>query len=146
MLGNLREPELRIGRRIGMTVAKRAALALAVLVAGCTSSHQPTPVPRVPTTMAAEATITGTLETVGGPFGASNRPLAGEITATGSEGTYSVSVGSDGRYSITVPAGTYTIVGRSPQYQGGAPNCHAARSVAVASGVTITVEVVCEEM
>ncbi len=105
-----------------MAVMKRAWLWPAILVAGCASpTHKPTPTPTP--TLAAKATITGTLQAVGGPGGTPNRPLRGAITAAGSGRSYSVSVGTDGHFSVTVPAGIYTIVGRSPLYQGGAAEC-----------------------
>jgi hypothetical protein len=100
----------------------------------------------VPTTMAAEATITGTLEAIGGPAGIPDRPLYGQVTATESGHPYSVSVGTDGRYAVTVPAGTYTVVGRSPLYQGGAAYCYAAKPVTVGSGSTAAARVVCDEV
>jgi FlaG/FlaF family flagellin (archaellin) len=132
---------------MSMTFVKLAGLAFAVLIAGCTaSSHKPPFATTVPTSMAAKATITGILEAVGGPAGTANRPLSGNVTATGNGHSYSVSVGTDGRYSISVPAGTYTVVGRSPQYQGGTTDCHLADPVTASSGGTATADVMCEEM
>jgi len=130
-----------------MAFLKRTSLALVVVLAGCTSSsHKPPATTTVPTTVAAKGTITGILEAVGGPAGTANRPLSGGVTATGGGHSYSATVGTDGRYSLSVPAGTYTVVGRSPQYQGGAADCHAANPVAVSAGGTASADVGCEEM
>jgi hypothetical protein len=62
-----------------VTFVERTSLALALLVAGCTSSssHQPPASTTAPTTVAAKGTITGILETVGGPGGAADHPLSG---------------------------------------------------------------------
>lgn len=126
---------------------KRTGLALVVLLAGCVaSSHKPPAMTTVPTTVPANGTITGILEAVGGPAGTANRPLSGSVTASGSGHTYSSSVGTAGRYSLRVPAGVYSVVGRSPQYQGGAAGCQAANPVAVSAGGTVMADVRCEEM
>lgn len=128
-----------------MAFVKRTSLALVVVLAGCTSSsHKPPATMTVPTAVAARGTIVGILEAVGGPVGAANRPLSGTVTATRAGRSYSASVGIDGHYSVRVPAGTYAVVGRSTQYQGGVADCHAANPVAVSSGSTATADVVCE--
>lgn len=125
-------------------MAERAILlALALLLAGCTSG--PPAAPTAPTTVAATATITGLLEAVGGPAGNASRPLSGDVTAEGGDHSYSVSVGAGGRYSITVPPGTYTMVGSSSQYQDGADDCLAANVVSVVSDGRGRADILCEE-
>jgi hypothetical protein len=104
------------------------------------------PIPTaIHTTAAAKATITGTLQAVGGPAGTPNRPLPGEVTARGTGRTYSVSVGVSGHFSLAVAAGTYTIVGRSSQYQSGAVECHGTDSVSTAPNSVTMADVNCDE-
>ena len=91
-------------------------------------------------------TLIGTLQAVGGPQGASHRPLSGTITATTSNGgILTVPVGAGGRFTAQTVVGTYTVSARSPQYEGGKAECHATRPVTVTKGVTSTVEVDCQE-
>ena len=94
----------------------------------------------------ATGTLTGTLQAVGGPQGASPRPLSGTITATTSNrGVLTVSVGANGRFTANAVVGTYTISARSPQYEGGKAECHASGPVTVTKDATSTVEIDCLE-
>ena len=52
-------------------------------------------------------------------------------------------VGANGRFSIAVPVGQYKATGQSPQYEGGAADCHASGPVVVTKGGKSTVEVDC---
>jgi hypothetical protein len=89
-------------------------------------------------------TLTGTLQAVGGPQGASSRPLSGTITATTSNGgILTVPVGADGRFTAHPVVETYTVSARSPQYERGTADCHALGPVTVTKGVTTRVQVDC---
>jgi hypothetical protein len=89
--------------------------------------------------------VVGTLHAVGGPPPGADRPLPGEISAKrGSDGT-GVGVGADGEFSIQLASGTYTIVGRSPQYNGGNSDCFPVSGNPVTiTGATTHVDVVCQ--
>lgn len=90
-------------------------------------------------------TLTGTLQAVGGPAGVGPRALSGQVTLHGSNGTGGiVTVGANGRFSVPVTVGTYTISGRSPQYEGGAAECQASGPVNVTKGATSRLEVDCQ--
>jgi hypothetical protein len=51
---------------------------------------------------------------------------------------------ADGSYSVTVPAGRYTVVGRSPLYESNAALCRAAEVATVTSGHATTADVLCQ--
>lgn len=94
----------------------------------------------------ATGTLTGTFQAVGGPPGASPRALSGTITARAADRVFlSFPVGASGRFSVHAAVGTYTVSGRSPQYQDGTANCTAAGPVTVTKGVTSNVTVDCQE-
>jgi hypothetical protein len=117
-----------------------APLLVALNEVGCGLPGLPVPVGRV----------TGSLEAVGGPLVPSALPaerlLEGTVTVRGAAGdSYTVRVGSDGAFTRRVPAGVYTVTGRSPLYESGAVNCHAAGPVTVRTGVTSRVPVMCRE-
>jgi hypothetical protein len=112
-------------------------MAASVSLASCSSPNGP-PGPT--------GTLTGTLQAVGGPPGDGPRPLSGQITLHGSSGHITgITVGANGRFSAPVPVGKYTVSGQSPQYKGGAADCHASGPVVVTKGVTSSVEVDCQE-
>jgi hypothetical protein len=87
----------------------------------------------------------------GWPVGAlsalpAERLLEGTVTVRGAAGEpHTVRVGSDGAFTLRVRAGVYTVTGRSPLYESGAVNCHAAGPVTVRTGVTSRVPVMCRE-
>ena len=113
-------------------------MAASVLLASCSSPDAP-PGPT--------GTLTGTLQSVGGPSGVGPRALSGQVTLHGSNGRRSIiSVGANGRFSVPVPVGTYTVSGQSPQYEGGAADCKASGPVTVTKGLTSSVKVDCQEM
>ena len=58
---------------------------------------------------------------------------------------FSISAGTNGRFSVPVAVGTYTVTGRSPQYEGGTADCQAPGPVTITKGVTSRVEVDCQE-
>jgi hypothetical protein len=113
-------------------------IAASVSLASCSSPTGP-PGPT--------GTLTGTLQTVGGPPGVGPRALSGQITLHGSSGHITdITVGANGRFSVPVPVGKYSISGQSPQYKGGTADCHASGPVTVTKGLTSSVEVDCQEM
>ena len=122
-------------------------LVVAIVCAGCSSSVHAlaattTTVPSSPSTIVAQATISGTLERIGGPPGPP-LPLPGQVSVTGAGRTYVVAAEQDGHYSISVPAGRYTVTGRSPLYQSGTIGCVAQSPITVTAGRSIKVDVVC---
>ena len=103
---------------------------------------------------ATEATISGHLLAVGGPGGVPPRPLRGSISvavdapenyASGGFHLLGTQAGSDGSYSISVPPGTYSVTGSSPQYNGGGTTCFSKGVVTVTQGTAVVVNVLCQE-
>jgi len=92
----------------------------------------------------ADGTLAGHLYGVGGPAPGLPRPWPGTVTLTGPGVHQDVSVGADGSYSVAVPAGRYTVVGRSPLYESDAALCRATEAVTVTSGHTTTADVLCQ--
>ena len=106
----------------------------------------PPPIPvEVTAVDAPHATIVGTLQAFGGPAGVAPRPLPGQITATGNANTYTAAAGQNGEFSLSVPAGTYTIIGHSPLYQDGNRPCQADGPVTIAPAGYATTDVNCQE-
>jgi hypothetical protein len=90
--------------------------------------------------------VLGALEAVGGPGPGTSRPLRGAITLRDSAGmAFTATAGSDGVFSVRVPAGSYSITGRSPLYDGGNTDCDSSQPVTVTAGATSRVVVVCPE-
>lgn len=116
---------------------RRSAIALVTvaLAAGCsgTSSHS--------TAIEGRFVFTGGL-TPG------QRPIPGQITASSANLRQVVNVGADGNFRITVPPGTYTLIGRSPNFivNGVQAPCYVMNRarIEVLAGVTDHVVVVCE--
>jgi hypothetical protein len=123
-------------------VRRVSLILLAVMAAGMTLASCSSPTgPSGPT-----GTLTGTFQAVGGPAGTGPRALAGQITLHESNGTrYGIAVGANGRFSATLPVGTYTVTGQSPQYEGGTADCQASGPVTVTKGVTSSIKVDCQE-
>jgi hypothetical protein len=114
-------------------LAAVAATTAGLSLAGCSSSP-------------AEGTLTGTLQAVGGAAGTGPRALGGVITFHGSQGNIAtLDLGANGRFSAHLPVGSYTVSGRSPQFDGGTGECQASGPVTVTKGVTSRVEVDCQE-
>ena len=103
-----------------------------VFVAGCSGRS------------GAEGTLAGHLYGVGGPAPGLPRAWPGTVTLIGPGVHQDVSVGADGGYSVTVPAGRYTVEGRSPLYESDAPLCRATGVATVTSGHTTTADVLCQ--
>jgi hypothetical protein len=140
------------GVRIFLTGLPLAAVCLTGFTAACASPHPaglasagPAPAASASAGPAsAEGILTGHLYAVGGPAPGAPRPWPGTVTLTGPGGRRAISVGAGGGYSVLVPAGTYTVAGRSPLYQDGAGVCQAAGPVMVASGHRTTADVRCQ--
>jgi hypothetical protein len=90
--------------------------------------------------------VHGHLSAVGGPAPGSRRPLSGEVTATGRNVTRTVQIGTDGSFSLTLPPGSYTLTGHSPDYGSGTAVCRTAHgTVRVRSTKAVTADVLCQE-
>lgn len=94
--------------------------------------------------------IRGTFIAVGGPAGAPNVPQIGMVTLTEmtTKKTYTVRSGADGRFTISVPPGTYTAVGLTPEFQVSnreAP-CGSVGAASVTAGRTVPLTIVCERI
>ncbi len=110
-----------------------AVLCGAVSLAGC-SSHPD------------EGTFDGRLQVIGSPDGVSPRPLSGTVTFHGSDGNIAtISLSANGRFTAHLPAGRYTVAGRSPRFEGSIGECRASAPVIVATGVTNRVEIDCRD-
>jgi hypothetical protein len=136
-----------------------AAVGLAGLIAACSSprSAQASPATASPPTAspatasaatgsAATGTLTGHLYGVGGPAPGAPRPWPGTVTLTGPGVHRDVQVGASGSFSVLVPAGTYTVAGRSPRYGSGAGVCRAAGPATVITGHRTRADVLCQMM
>lgn len=112
-------------------------------LAGCSSqTPQPSRFPSAPPSPNPQhGTVTGTLE-----LAAVIRtpPLRGTVYLHGVGGKTYTTITSGNPFSIRVPLGTYTLSGRSPQYQNGTQDCRAAGPITVAADATIPVEVDCQ--
>lgn len=116
---------------------------MGALVAACSAAPAPP---------AAEGTITGVLQAVGGPAPGSPRPLPGTIwlhrqkdAGSNQPQTYSMTTGVDGKFSERVSVGVYMLNGRSPLYQAFRADC-VAGPITVSPGRTTRVVVSCQEM
>ncbi len=60
--------------------------------------------------------------------------------------TQHVTVGPDGKYTATLPPGTYTVTGTSPQYNDGAAACTTeSDTVTITASQSMTADVLCQE-
>jgi hypothetical protein len=126
-----------------------AAVGLAALVAACAGprSAQAPPATALPATASpATGTLTGHLYGVGGPAPGAPRPWPGTVTLTGPGVHRDIQVGASGSFSVLVPAGTYTVAGRSPRYGSGAGLCRAAGRATVTTGHRTRADVLCQMM
>lgn len=123
---------LVIGIPVGVTLLLRSG--------GATS---PAGTAQGPAEIAGNGRVLGTLEAVGGPPPGTPRPLRGSITLRNSSGTtFTTTAGSNGAFVVRIPPGTYTVIGRSPLYNG---DCQPIEPVTVVAGTTIQVVVACQE-
>lgn len=93
-----------------------------------------------------QGTIAGTLEAVGGPAPGTPRPLRGTITMTNTLTGHTITqaVGAAGTFSVSVPAGSYTITGRSPLYDNGTVDCTQAGTTTVTPNSTSRATITCQ--
>jgi hypothetical protein len=104
-------------------------------------------VPRARTATSAKpggGTLRGHLYGVGGPAPGAQAPWAGTVTVTGSGFHRDIAVGPDGAYSLTLPPGSYTVVGHSPSYDDAAAPCPAPREAKITSGSSTTLDAICQ--
>ena len=111
-------------------------LAAGSMLAGCATG---TP------SRTASGAVEGQFISVGGPSPGAAVPLPGQVVAIDSTGTrVTVGVGTNGRFSLSLPAGTYRLIGYSPLIQSGKARCNAERPVRVTAGrTTRRVAVIC---
>jgi hypothetical protein len=100
------------------------------------------------TNAAGSGRVVGVIEAVGGPAPGTPRTLSGMAYLQETHGAIkmSVHVSSSGKFSATVPAGTYKVSGRSPQFNGEKVSCNAAGSISVKKAKTTHALVMCQEM
>lgn len=118
-----------------------------VLVAGCSSSSTSSPTSTGPTS----GMVTGVLQLGSAVAGGSPQRVSGTITLKSAEGkTTTTPAGSDGTFSVSVPAGAYTVTGRTPMFiiNGTEGTCvnestGGQAPLDVAAGQTVSVTVVC---
>jgi hypothetical protein len=126
----------------------RSLVVVVALAAGFLAgwfSHQPAP-PESRIGSSQRGTISGYLYAEGGPTD-KTYPLTGDVFVSGVSGNirrFRVPVGPDSGYSVSVLPGTYTLTGRSPQFNDGRVPCSPASSVTVTDGRVVTVDVVCQ--
>ena len=95
--------------RANVTGRVLLVLTLVAALSACTTHHT------------ASVRVHGTMEMVGGPPGAANTPVSGAVTATDASGRHVRGVSRDGVFVMDLPPGDFTFVGRSPQWNSGAP-------------------------
>lgn len=90
-------------------------------------------------------TVSGRMESRGGPPGAGPEPATGTVRALDVAGNAIASAETDsaGAFQLAVPNGTYRVVGRSPSYQEGQADCVADDNVIVNDFWVDNVTVVC---
>jgi len=82
----------------------------------------------------AHGTVAGTLESEGGAAPGPPVPLPGRVVAATSAGArFTVTVGNNGRFRLSLPAGTYHLIGYSPMVRsnGAEMRCSAGHPVRV---------------
>jgi hypothetical protein len=122
------------------------ALEASLILGACTSDRDESATPPTDTPPATnpEGTVSGHFYAEGGPSrpGGDSFPLAGTVTVQGAE-EFTVSVGRNGSYTVSVPAGVFTLSGRSQQFNAGRTTCSGGPPVTVTAGQTTTADVIC---
>jgi hypothetical protein len=111
---------------------------------GTPTSQAGTPTGQAGTPTGQSGTLTGHLYGAGGPAPGAPRPWPGTVTLTGPGVHRDIQVSADGHFSVLVPAGTYTVAGRSPRYGSGAGVCQAAGPATVTAGHHTRADVLCQ--
>jgi hypothetical protein len=126
-----------------------AGVSVVPLLAACAAGAGS---PRQHSHVRALGTVTGTFEREGGPLGPGGTqpkgvPLSGTIMFTAADGRpVLVRVGKSGTFTVRLAAGSYRVLGRSPQIGGSggrAPWCSVPLTVAVSAGHAARAKVVC---
>ena len=128
-------------------IAAGSMLILAVLGAGVlpTFLRGPSATTGVAPSSGPEVTVTGVLRMPGGPVGAQQTGISGVIVFRSPGGReIKTTAGIDGKFSISVPPGTYTVTGTSPQYGDGRGSCRATDPVTVSASGLADVVVACQ--
>jgi hypothetical protein len=96
--------------------------------------------------LAGNFSVRGQMVSVGGPPGVEPDPAPGTVEALAPDGAVVATTETDGfgAFQLAVPNGTYRVIGRSPRYQGGAVDCHAASDLVVKDRYVEGVTVECE--
>ena len=139
----------RITTKLG---AAAASLALALGFAACgagSASHSGGASPLTTFHPPPVGRVTGTFVIDGGavtnpPHGP--RPIPGTVVLSSERGrTITIRVGNSGKFSSLVPAGRYTVVGRTPTIggPGGEGICRVPAPVVVSAGHNTSTTVVC---
>jgi hypothetical protein len=88
-------------------------------------------------------TVTGHLETIGGPAPGTPRPLSGTVSWSGrSNGT--VDVAADGGFALSLAPGHYELTGHSPQYGDGTYLCQSSKPLVVQRAEPAHLDVYCQ--
>jgi hypothetical protein len=69
-------------------------------------------------------------------------PISGKIYISGRD-AQPIGVGADGVFAVTLAPGTYTLTGRSSEYNAGRGICRTERPVTVVDGQTVQADVIC---
>jgi hypothetical protein len=130
-----------VGGRIGI-----AAVLVLVAASACSGGGSSPSGPSAgPSSTSGDGRVVGRFLAVGGPLGTPGLPQRGRITFTAAGGQQmQVSVGASGRFSLSLPASTYVVTGRSPQYNGGHALCHALHPVRVRPEIATHLSIYCQ--
>ncbi len=125
-------------------------LTAGVVAGGLRGSRPHAPGSSEPLVNGSPGMVSGVLKLEAGLSPAGFHGLPGEVSLISSRGmAHSMNVGSDGKFLMSVPAGNYTAIGRSPNYLLDDDTrwpCRSRSPVVVQTGVTSTITVVCEGM
>ena len=122
---------------VRQVVVGSVAVVSLLVAASCTSSDTadvPSEAPRTE--------VQGVLRLNGGPLGAGNPGIRGNVVFAGEDDTsITTTAGQDGRFRVALARGRYRVTGTSPQYPG---LCKASDDVIVPAAAAATIVVRCE--
>lgn len=117
------------------------------LLAGCGNAAKSQPI-GTESSVGPNGNVSGQFIAVGGPPQAQNNPQQGTVTLTDTKthAVFNVATGADGLFALTVPPGTYTATGHTPQYiaNGHEGLCQAYAPIRVYTGDPVAVTVACQ--
>lgn len=119
-------------RRVGTVLA--GACLLVAFLAACSGHSGPQ----------ATGTLTGHLFLVGGPAPGTPRALTGKVIANGPRGRRATATDATGKFVLHLPAGRYSLIGRSPLYDGGRTVCKPATQITIQPAGQQTANVYCQ--